>query len=316
MHKRILFSVACIVGLLSLTPAWAADSAIGVAVADGAFRVNDAPVSGNATLFDGSVVEAGAASSTIRLNSGGTIAIAAGSRAKVLADRVVLESNMSDLTAKGSYKIEADSFRVEPATDDAVARVVREDGKVVQVAALQGSLRVFGAEGLQIANVYPGVALSFEPGQNDAAPPATHLGCLLKKEGEYILYDQTTRIIIELRGSQNFEGEVGNRVQVIGTTDTSATSPIAAQVVDVTSLNRYAAGGCEPVASAIGAEPVGQPATAGPATGQPSPQQTPTPAAEKRGVSAGTVVLVVAAIGGGGAAAAILATQGGNNRSR
>jgi hypothetical protein len=178
---------------------------------------------------------------------------------------------------------------------------------------------VYNSTGLQIANVFPGVALSFEPQEVGAAPPSSFLGCVVKKNDKFVLYDQAARILIELRGNQQFEDEWGNRVQAIGTTDTSAESNVAAQVVDVTSLTRFAQGGCESVATAIGGELPGvvTPPTPTPvAEAPPPPAPVPVPAGGG-GMSAGTKVAIVAAIGGGGAAAAILATQGGgDDRSR
>ena len=152
------------------------------------------------------------------------------------------------------------------------------------------------------------MALQFEPQVAGAAAPSSFLGCLLRKEGKFILYDQTTRIVVELRGT-GFEREWGNRVQVNGTTDTTATSDVGAQVVDVTSITRFAEGGCSPVAKVISAElPAG-------ASQQPSTVPAK-PAPQGGGMSAGTTVAVVTALGAGAGVGAYFATKKGDDRSK
>jgi hypothetical protein len=314
-------AVCCLVCLLvvgNFALISAADSSLGVASANGKFAVNNAPVSGNATIFSGTVVQTGEIPSRVQLAQGQKIALAANSRAKFHQDRLVLESGMSDLVAAGKYEIEAGTLRISPATPDSAARVAHPKKEIIEVAALKGSLRVFDSRGLQIANVFPGTAIAFEPQQSGGAAPSSFMGCLLKKNDIFVLYDQTTRIIVELRGTQDFESQWGNRVQAVGTTDTAAESTVGAQILDVSSLTQYAPGGCDPVAAAIGAEgPAGPPQAAGAVQpGAASPPAVPAATGGGGGgMSAGTKVLVAVAVGGGGAAAVVLATQGGDDRS-
>jgi hypothetical protein len=269
---------------------------IGVVTSDGDFLLNDARVSGNATLTDGALVQTAEAPSILRLSHGARLELGRGARAKVFADRLVLEAGYSDIRATAKYAIEAASLRIMPASADTAGRVVRQGERVVQVGVAEGSVRVFNAGGVLLANVFPGSPLEFEPQVVSAAPPSSFAGCLLRKQDKWILYDQTTRIIVELRGT-GFDKEWGNRVQVIGTTDTSAQSEVGAQVVDVSSLTRLAQGGCEGVAGLIGASLPKTPLPAGPA---------PTTGG---GMSAGTKVAIVAAVGGGAGAGAYFATR-------
>lgn len=302
----LLLAAACV--------ASGAGPALGVVTANGDFRLNKSTVNGNATLLDGALVETAGTPSRLRLNSGPVLDLGAKAKATVFRDRLVLEAGVSDFSTPGEYRIEAGTLRIAAATADGSGRVARLGQKTVQVGALKGALRVYNSQGILLANVAQGSALQLEPQVGGAAPPSSFLGCLLKKEGKFILFDQTTRIVVELRGS-GFESEWGNRVQAIGTTDTAATSQVAAQVVDVTSLTRFAEGGCSPVASAIGAElppaPEAQPA------GAPAPPaKTPGPAPSGGGMSAGAKVAIIAAVAGGGAGAALAATSSGEDRSR
>ncbi len=307
-------SLLCLATVCALIPLAAAEKTLGVATASGEFMVNNARVTGNATVFEGTVIATGAKSSRVRLGEGRQVGLAANSRARFHEDRLVLDEGVSEVATGGTYEIEAGKLRLSPASGDTMARIARPTASVVEVAALAGSLRVFDARGIQIANVVPGVALSFEPQAGEASAPSSFLGCLMKKEDIFVIYDQAARILVELRGNLNFEDEWGNRVQVVGTTDTAAEPTVGAQIMDVTSLTRYGSGGCEQVAANAGAavpKPVEQPAAApGPATPLPPPAST-----SGTGMSAGTKFAIVAAVGGGAAAGAVLATQSGSDRS-
>ncbi len=287
-----------------------ADAVLGVVTANGDFRLNGSTVNGNATLLEGAVIETAAVPSRMRLNSGPVVDLGVRAKATVLRDRLVLEAGVSDFTMPRAYGIEAATLRITTETANGAGRVARLGERTVQVGALKGGLRVYNAQGILLANVAEGSALQLEPQVGGAAPPSSFLGCLLKKENRFILYDQTTRIIVELRGA-GFEREWGNRVQIIGTTDTTATSPVAAQVVDVTSVARFAEGGCEPVAGAIAAELPPAPPAAAPTP----PAKPPAPVPTREGMSAGAKVAIIAAVAGGGAGAALAVTGAGNERS-
>ena len=296
MQRSRLF-LSCLLVLPSIVvAASAAGPAIGIVTSNGDFVMDDARVSGNATLTDGAFIQTTDLPSVLRLNHGARVDLGRGAKAKVFADRLVLEAGFGDISATTKYAIEAASLRIAPASADTSGRVVRHGERVVQVGVSQGSVRVFDTRGILLANVFPGTPLEFEPQVVAAAPPSSFAGCLLRKDDKWILYDQTTRIIVELRGT-GFEKEWGNRVQVIGTTDTSAQSEVGAQVVDVTSLTRLAQGGCESVAKLIGAAMPETPVSPGPA---------PAPGG---GMSAGTKVAIVAAVAGGGGAGAYFATR-------
>lgn len=296
-------------GLLFLVPAFAAGPNLGVATAEGAFTVNSATVRGNATITEGASIETTMAPSRLSLATGARFRLDANSRARIFTDRVVLEKGSGELTATKTYAIEARSLRITPDAPNAKARVALRDEKVVQVASSTGRFRVHNAAGILVSNLDPGLALEFEPQVTGPGAPSSFVGCLLRKDGKFIIYDQTTRMIVELRGT-GFEKEVGNRVQANGTARATG-AQAATQTLDVTSVVRIEQGGCSDIAREIGADPpTSQPATpvrtAGPAS----------PSGQGGGMSAGTKVAIVAAIAGGGAAAAVVATQSGDNRSR
>src|SRR5713226_2283219 len=96
----------------SLAISQAAGPAIGFATAKGSFQIDGASVSGNATLFGGTTIETGDASSRLQFSNGTRIELAAHSRAKTFGDHLTLEKGLSEWTGK-NYRIEAQSLRIE-----------------------------------------------------------------------------------------------------------------------------------------------------------------------------------------------------------
>ncbi len=239
------------VGAASLLTA--SGPAIGMAVADGSFQVDHSQVWGNATLFDGNVVETGQALSRLKFAGGARLSLAAGSRATVHQGRLVLESGMGQLESAPGFEVESLSLRISAAEAGTVARIRREDASKVVVAALRGSVRVANSEGLLVASVEAGKSLDFEPQFEGASAPTRAAGCLLFKNGKFVVVEQTASIMLQVEGP-GLNGELGNRVEITGIAGTGAPSvPGAAQLVRVAGLKQIARGGCSSVARKAGA---------------------------------------------------------------
>jgi hypothetical protein len=305
VHNTLVKLIALLVSG-TLTLAQAAGPSLGVAIAKGGFRVDGSPVTGNATLFDGSTIETAQASSRLQFTSGARIELAPGSRAKVFGDHLSLEKGSGEL-ASNDFQIEARTLRIETAGARSVARVKMSGEKSVLVAAAFGPVRVYNDAGFLVANVIPGMSLAFEP--QAAAPAASErTGCLYRSREDstkYILVDRVANVTVELRG-QGLAEQVGNQVKIAGTSFRSA-APVAgaSQVLQVNSIELVTRGGCG-TAPAAPAAPAAS-GTAAPAPGGPV-------ATSGGGLSNGAKVAIVAAVAGGGAAGVIAATQG--NKSR
>lgn len=293
--------IVVLLASLSLPAALAGAAALGLATANGAFRVNGSAVSGNATLFEGALVETEDVPSRLQLYSGARMQLGRHARARIYRNRLVLEKGDGDMSVRAGFQLEARTLRISPAASTGTARVGVTAANAVQVAARKGSFRVYNRAGILVSNVALGDALEFEP-QAGGAADSVFRGCLLKKDGKFILYDQTTSMVVELRGAV-VEREWGNRVEVTGTAAPAVQPPSGAvQVLEVTKMTQIAPGGCLAVAENLRAEvPFMRPAGPPPA---PPPEVRP-----KTGMSAGTKVAIVAAIAGGGAAGAVVATQ-------
>lgn len=267
-----------LVGILSL--GMAASPSVGIALAKGNFRVDHSSVFGNSTLFEGSTVETARASSELHLNSGVRILLGSDSLCRVFRDRLVLEKGQGQVENAGEYRVEALGLRVYPVSAAHIA--LRRSGGL-RVAALNAPVRVAKADGILIANLNPGVALDLQPQVVGAAVTSQLSGCLRKKDGHFLLTDETSNVTVELLGA-DLDRDVGNRVSVTGTIDLGVQAAAgASQVLRVISI-KVLATGCPAAPAAAAAKGL-------------------SPAA-KKAIIAGVVVT------GAAAGAAVVATRG------
>jgi hypothetical protein len=221
---------------LAIGPLEPAAPVIGTAVAKGAFRVDNAAVTGNATLFEGAVVETRAAGSSMELASGAKVSLASESKGKFFGDHMILERGEGQLDKAAGFRLVARGLTIQPETGNASARVGLAGAARVNVAAMTGSFRVLNSYGLLVANLAAGMALAFEPQGSSA--PSRLTGCLEKRAGHFLLTDETTNVTVEL-GGPGLDRETGNRVEVSGSLDAAAT-PVtdASQFIRVSGVKR------------------------------------------------------------------------------
>jgi hypothetical protein len=270
----------------------AASPAIGIVTASGHFTLDRSQVWGNATVFEGSVIETSTASSEIALRNGAKLQLAKDSRARILSDRVVMEKGIGQVFAPESFEVNASNLRIHTSGR---LRVSMTDG--IEVAALMGSTRVSSASGILLAAIPAGRSMSFSP--QSANGTVTRTGCLLFKENHFILQDENTQEVAELTG-QNFAPQLGNRIEISGAA--SSVKPvvsIATLLVNVASMTLKSTGGCLSAASMLNAQTEAPIAATNPA--QPAAE-----VAKGGGMSTGAKVGIIVAIAGGGAAAAIV----------
>ncbi len=283
---------------------------IGTVRSNGPFRVDNSAMRGNATLFEGSAVETAAAISTVELASGARVSLASSSKGRLFGDHMILEKGIGQLDKAENFRLEARGLTIQPETEKASARVSLGSGARVEVAAFQGSFRVLNSRGLLVANLSAGRSMEFEP--QPANTPSKLTGCLGVRGVHYLLTDETTNVVVEL-GGPGLDKEKGNRVEVTGAMDPTAT-PVsdASQFIRVSSLKRLSKGcGASGAAAAAGAGGAskagggaGGAATGGAATG--GAAMSTTTIAIIGGVAAAAVV-------GGLAAAGKLPGQGGSS---
>jgi hypothetical protein len=213
---QVVMAVLCL-----LSNAAAGTVSIGTASARGDMRVDSYMVKGNATLFDGSVVETGQATADLRLNKGTEITMATSSRGTLYRDRLVLQRGESELAASSSFQLEANGLRVTPNKPNSRGVVSLRAGNTVEVAALNGSFGVTNDHGVLLASVHPGRSVSFAM-QAGANPTSFEgVGMVSREDGHYYLTtDEDVKYGLTCK---DFKKYVGTKVVISGNLPATAT---------------------------------------------------------------------------------------------
>jgi hypothetical protein len=288
---------------------YAGPAPIGIITASGHFTVEHSEVWGNSTLFDGATVETGKASSDLALSNGVKVQLGAGSRAKVWQDRVQLEKGTGQFA--GPYEVDAAGLKIHSA-----ARISVKVTDRVEVASIGGIARVSNGAGLLMAAIPAGGAMSFAM-QAAAAGAMTRVGCLVYKDGHFLLQDENTREVSELIAkddatSRLLSKDTGDRVEVTGTAANQRPAlPAATVVISVATIIVKSEGGCLSVASVLDAK-TEAPAPTNNAPPVRAAAQAPKGGAVSTGSTGGgmkgsTILILVLAAGGGVGAALALA---------
>ena len=148
--KALLFCAILSASVFGATP-------IGIVTASGHFTLQGSEVWSNATLFEGATIETTSASSQLALRNGVKVQLAAGSRARVFADRLTLDRGVGQVTGATPFEIDAAFFRIQGSG----VRVAI--GPTVEVAALSGVARVSGRGDHLLAAIPSGRSMSFAP---------------------------------------------------------------------------------------------------------------------------------------------------------
>ena len=187
--------------------------AIGVVTASGHFVLDRSEVWGNATLFDGGKIETGVASSEAALRNGVRIQLASASSATVGESQLTLTKGTGQVAATEDYQVTAGGLAIRSASGASRVRVAWLAGGSVEVTALSGAARVASRTGLVLASIPAGRRMDFA--MQAAAGVVTRTGCLLSKDGRFLLQDQNTQEVLEIRGN-DLAAQVGNRVTITG----------------------------------------------------------------------------------------------------
>ena len=281
-----------ILTFLSALIAPAATPVIGTVTSPGAFRIDNATITGNATLFEGATVETHVVASSMVLPGRARVTLAPESRARIFGDHMILEKGAGRLEQATGFSIEARRLTVHPGIGSASARVALAGPLRVQVAAMIGPFRVLNQRGVLVANVSPGEALEFEPQADSGATKLT--GRLLHKDGHWVLTDETTHVTAELVG-QGLGDQEGKCVQVTGELDATVRAVSEAsqfiRVGEIKHLEKGCAASAAKNKSGKGAAAAGAGGAAGKTAGA-------------GGAAGGTAAITTIAIVGGVAVAA------------
>ena len=207
-----------------LSYAAAGTVSIGTASVRGNMRVDNYVVKGNATLFNGSVVETDQASADLRLSKGTQITLSTNSRGTMYSDHAILQQGETQVIASNSFQLQANTVRVFPNQPNSVGIVSLKPDNTVQVATLSGSFGVSSNTGVMLANVHPGNMVTFAmqaPGASQTA--FSGLGIVSFENGTYYLTtDEDVKYVLTCHDSHRF---IGDKVYVTGTVEAPAGQP-------------------------------------------------------------------------------------------
>jgi hypothetical protein len=213
----------------------AAETPLGVVRARGDIRVDNATVTGNSTLFSGSVVETGDARSQISLSSGGRLVLTSGTKAALYSDRLVLQKGITDIAVPAAHRIEAGALRISTAANSRV-QVGIDSANEVSVSTVSGQAEVRNTLGVLVARVAQGEGVRLRADESAGSTSRLN-GALQRRNGRFFLTDETSRVTVELRGS-GLDKVIGSRIEVLGQTMSGVTPAAgASHVVSVTSFN-------------------------------------------------------------------------------
>ncbi|HUA82730.1 MAG TPA: hypothetical protein VMB85_02650 [Bryobacteraceae bacterium] len=297
-----------LIAIFSTGAAFAGAPVIGIATASGHFSVQSSDVWGNSTLFDGSTIETAKASSELALRNGVKVQLGAESKARVWEHRVLLERGVGQVAAPSVYEIDAAGLKIK--ADGARVRVGITDR--IEVVSFAGSARVTTQAGLLLASIPAGRAMSFAM-QAGSSGIVSRTGCLLYKDGHFILQDENTQEVAQLEGSINLASNTGNRVTVTGAASGSKPAvSIATVVLNVATIRQESQGGCLSVASVLEARTEAPASAASPAPAPANAPAAPAPSSGGGGggLSTGAKAAIFIGIAGGAGAAAAIALAG------
>jgi hypothetical protein len=278
-----LFTCGCLISVA------ASPSSIGFVVTNGQAQIDGAVVHGNSTLFQGSVVQAGSATSDLMFPGGSNLLLEPDSAVRVYREYAVLQSGA--VIQRGTHGLVADGLRISSLSTQGAIVVGVKDNSHVEIAAQGGPAEVRTAAGALVARLEPGRALSFAvqasqqnstsaPLQQTSPPPAsgqaspqtgvqlTLHGILRKNHagryGHFLLTDLATNVTYDLQGS-NLDDLVGASVEVTGSLFDATPAEGASKVMAVSDIHQM------PLSEMQGNTTKEAPAAAPPPAGPPTP---------------------------------------------
>jgi hypothetical protein len=247
--RTILWCAALCGSIATLT---ASPPIIGVARSWGAFLVNDASVPGSATILDGAFLKTVDAASDLNLSGGERVTMSSNSSATVHRDRLILDRGTAEFTGTAAYRVEARDLQIGASDSAARVRVAIDRQNRVLVASLGGTAEVRTAQGMLVARVFPGTALTMSASGSTAVDLT---GTVQQQNGQFYLTDDVTKVKVELRGA-NLKSLVGKHVHIVGTESGEAAAGVPPTVTVATATQVGAgaagAGGAATAAGAAG----------------------------------------------------------------
>ena len=256
-----LLTCGCLVSVAS------SPSSIGFVVTRGQAQVDGAVVRGNSTLFQGSLVEAGEATSDLMLPGGSNLLLQPGSSARVYREHAVLEHGTATQRGSQGYLI-ADGLKVSTLSPLGAVVVGLQDSSHIDVLAQGAGAELRNPSGVLVARLEAGKSFHFSiqaapqnttpqgvssptvlqtpaspvPGTGPAPGTQLTLHGIVRKDhagryGHYLMTDLASNVTYELQGS-GLDDLVGGSVEVTGSIFDTPPAVGASRVLSVSDIHQ------------------------------------------------------------------------------
>jgi hypothetical protein len=279
-----LLTSSCLVCVAS------APSSVGFVVTNGEAQVDGSAIRGNSTLFPGSFVQAGSATSDLMFPGGSTLLLQPDAAVKVFPGYSVLQRGSA--IQHGMQGLIARGLKISSLSSQGSVLVGIKDGSHLEVTAQGGPAEVHNATGAMVAHLEPGRAITLSlqdaqqtpPAQPQTPTPVFGIGSqsqqitihgVLRKDhagryGHYLVTDVLSKNTYELQGP-GLDDLVGASVEATGTLFDTTPAEGASKVLSVSDVHQFSSND-----NPAGAAPENAPPAE--AAGQPAPPADTTPA--------------------------------------
>jgi hypothetical protein len=241
VNSKALFGCALILWAQVAVPADIANPAIGIVVSDGDFQIDGFRARGNGTLLNGTTIGNLKSPSHVSLTGGARFDLAPDSHGQVFADRLILTKGLAQVWPAGGFWVLANGLRLRSDARVSHFRAARLDEMIVSVASVAGIVAAQTPEGTALAQIPQGQTREL----------ATVTGCLGKVKSHYLLLDQATQALVEVKGP-DVPGHVNRRVKITGVVDAVASLVVGvSRLIDEAVLTAEPHAGCKPSASGV-----------------------------------------------------------------
>ena len=127
----------------------ASPSSVGFVVTNGQVEVDGSVVHGNSTLFQGSLIQAGSATSDLMFPGGSNLLLQPDSAVKVYREYALLQRGA--VIQRGSHELVADGLRIYSLSPQGAIVVGMKDSSHLEVAAQGGAAEVRTAAGVSVS---------------------------------------------------------------------------------------------------------------------------------------------------------------------
>src|ERR1700733_3410610 len=131
----------------------ASPSSVGFVVTNGQAEVDGSIVHGNSTLFQGSLIQAGSATSDLMFPGGSNLLLQPESAVRVYREYAVLQNGVATKHGNNAYALIADGLKVSSLSPQGSVVVGLKDRNHLEVTAQSGPAEIRNARGILLARL-------------------------------------------------------------------------------------------------------------------------------------------------------------------